>query len=65
MDTYTITKQQALTAFGGNASALARALEITPQAVSQWDEGPIPELHALRLRFVIAPELFGQPEKAA
>jgi len=58
MDT-TITKAQALEAYGGNASALARDLNISPQAVYQWPEGPIPEVHALRLRFVLKPGIFG------
>lgn len=60
MDTYTVNKQQALAAFGGNSSALARVLDITPQAVYQWPDGPIPELHALKLRYVLMPDVFGQ-----
>jgi hypothetical protein len=55
----TISKAEALAAYNGNGSALARALEISPQAVSQWVDGPIPDVHALRLRFVLKPDAFG------
>jgi transposase-like protein len=58
-----ITKDQAIAAYGGNASALARALGITPQAVYQWDDGPIDEGHALKLRFVLKPEVFAPARK--
>jgi hypothetical protein len=51
-----ITKAKAIEAFDGNASALARALKIRPQAIYQWDDGPIPEKQALKLRFDILPE---------
>lgn len=60
MSQITITKEQALAAYDGNGAALARALNITPSAVSQWPEGPIGEVHALKLRFVLKPELFGR-----
>lgn len=47
----TITKRQALAPFGGNCAALARALNIKPQAVQQWpDDDPIPELRQYQLR---------------
>ena len=55
MSDYAITKQQAVAAYGGNASALARALGITPQAIYQWPDGPIDEGHALKLWFVLKP----------
>lgn len=54
-----ITKDQALAAFGGNGAALARALGLTRAAVSAWPDGPIAEGHALKLRFVLRPEIFG------
>lgn len=53
-----ITKEEAVAHFG-TQSALAKALGITKGAVSQWEANkPIPEVHALRLRHVIAPEAF-------
>lgn len=51
-----IDKQKAIAAYGGNASALARALKITPSAIYQWPEGPIPDGPALKLRFVLLPD---------
>lgn len=54
-----ITKDEALAAYGGNASALARALGITPQAIYQWEDGPIAEPHELKLRYVLLPDVFG------
>lgn len=59
MDTHPISKAEAIAAYGGNASKLARALRITPSAVYQWPDGPIDERHALKLRFVLKPEVFG------
>lgn len=59
MSQITITKEQALAAYDGNGAALARALNITPSAVSQWPDGPIGEVHALKLRFLLKPEVFG------
>lgn len=56
MNTPTILKRDAIAAYGGNASALARALGVTPSAVYQWDEGPIDERYALKLVFVLRPE---------
>lgn len=52
-----ITKQQAVEMFGTQAN-LARALGIERSAVSQWADGPIPELQALKIRFVLKPDLF-------
>jgi DNA-binding transcriptional regulator YdaS (Cro superfamily) len=52
-----ITKQQAVEMFGSQAK-LARALGIAKSAVSQWADGPIPELQALKIRFLLKPELF-------
>lgn len=53
-----ITKAEALAAYDGNASALARALLISPQAIYQWPEGPIADVHALKLAFLLKPEIF-------
>lgn len=53
-----ITKETAVSLYKTQAG-LARALGINRQAVHQWPEGkPIPELHALRLRFLLKPEAF-------
>ena len=65
MDDTTITKQEALAAFGGNGAELARAFGLTRQAVSAWPDGPIPEGYALKLRFVLKPEVFGTHAPAA
>lgn len=65
MDVAQITKQQAIQAYGGNASALARALGITPSAIYQWPEGPIAEGYALKLRFVLKADVFGTENGAA
>ncbi|QDH70864.1 Cro/CI family transcriptional regulator [Marilutibacter alkalisoli] len=64
MDIPVISKAQAIEAFGGNAAALARALKITPSAVYQWPDGPIDERHALKLRFVLKPDVFGAVPEA-
>lgn len=60
-----ITKEKAVEAFGSQV-ALARALGITRGAVSQWPAGkPIPEVHALRLKHELRPDIFGpKPEPA-
>ena len=58
MNTPSITKSQAVAAYGGNASALARALGVTPSAVYQWPDGPIDERWALKLAFVLKPGAF-------
>lgn len=53
-----ITKEQAVAHFK-TQTALAEALGVTKGAVSQWKDGePIPENHALKLRYEIAPEAF-------
>lgn len=64
MSQITITKAEAIAAFDGNGAALARALGITASAVSQWPDGPIGEVHALKLRFVLKPDVFGTAEQA-
>lgn len=58
MTTPIITKSQAVAAYDGNASALARALGVTPSAVNQWPEGPINERWALKLAFILKPTAF-------
>lgn len=58
----TITKQQALAAFGGPA-ALAKALGITSQAVSQWGD-TVPRLRAYDLQR-LRPDLFQVGRHAA
>ena len=65
-----ITKAAAIAAYDGNASALARDFGITPQAIYQWPDGPIDEGYALKLRYVLKPDVFGEApsnpaEKAA
>lgn len=45
-------KREAIDQFG-SAVALARALGITKQAVSQWSEEKIPEKQELRIRYVL------------
>ncbi|MCK4621071.1 MAG: hypothetical protein KAT62_02530 [Desulfuromonadales bacterium] len=55
---YSITKEEATRLYGGNQAALARALNIGRAAVSKWPNGPIPELYALRIRFIIFPDRF-------
>jgi len=57
-----ITKERAVGLFGGNQAALARALDIGRAAVSKWPDGPIPEVYALKIRYVLRPEVF---EKSA
>lgn len=64
MDIQPITKAEAIAAYGGNASALARALGITPSAIYQWPEGPVAEVYALKLRFVLKPDVFASPTSA-
>lgn len=59
-----ITKEQAVAVYGGNQAALAKALGITRQAVNAWPSGPIDERHALKLRFVLKPEVFGDQPAA-
>lgn len=59
MNNLQITKAEALDAYGGDVAALARALSITRAAIYQWPAGPIGEVHALKLRFVLKPDVFG------
>lgn len=54
-----ITKSDAIKAYGGNASRLAKALGVTRQAVHKIPDGPLPERWELKLRFVLLPEVFG------
>ena len=56
-----ITKQQIIDYFG-SASAAARKLSITRQALSQWRNDRVPIAHQLRMKFEIAPEKFGDVE---
>jgi len=59
MPTETITRKQAVAAFG-SVVALAKALGISRTAVYLWPENdPIPELQALRLRYELCPDVFG------
>ena len=58
MDIQPITKEEAIAAYEGNASALARDLGITPSAVYQWPDGAIAEGYALKLRFVLKRDHF-------
>jgi transposase-like protein len=59
-----ITKEHALAAYGNIGSDLAKALGITPSAVYQWRDGEaIPNEQALKLRYVLKPEVFGEPAK--
>lgn len=54
-----ILKEEAIAAYAGVGAELARALNITPSAVYQWEDGaPIPDNHALRLRYELKPEVF-------
>lgn len=56
-----ITKSQAIALFK-NASELARRLNITRGAVTNWDDGLIPYDHELYLRFKVCPEYFDNSE---
>lgn len=56
MSKISITKEQAVALYGTQV-ALAKALNITKGAVSQWPDGePIPEKQALLLAYVIRPD---------
>ena len=61
MNIPTITKEEAIAAYSGNAAALAKALGITSSAVYQWSDGFIAERWALKLRFILRPDVFGPP----
>lgn len=50
----TVTKKQAIEAYG-SVAGLADALGITRSAIYQWPDGPIAEVHALRLLYVLRP----------
>lgn len=65
MSTQTISKAEAIAAYEGNGAALARALGITPSAIYQWPDGPIAEGYALKLRFVLKPDVFGMQASEA
>lgn len=58
-----ISKQDAISAYG-TQEALADALGISRTAVTMWsDTKPIPERHALKLQYVLKPELFAEASK--
>lgn len=59
-----ITKAEAIAAYDGNASQLARALGISPQAIYQWPDGEIAESHDLKLRYVLKPGFVWGSDKA-
>jgi DNA-binding transcriptional regulator YdaS (Cro superfamily) len=56
-----LSKQQAIALFA-TAKGLATALGISKSAVSQWSEGPIPEIHDLKIRYELRPEHFRCPD---
>jgi DNA-binding transcriptional regulator YdaS (Cro superfamily) len=59
-----LSKERAVKLFGTQA-ALAKALGITRSAVAQWLPGqPIPEIQAMRIRFVLKPEAFNGKRRA-
>jgi len=51
-----LSKQSVVKMFGSQAK-LAKALGITRAAVAQWGD-IIPEMQAMRIRFVLKPEAF-------
>lgn len=53
-----ITKQEALDAYEGNGAALGRDLGVSRQAVSAMPDGPLDEKYALKLFFVLKPDVF-------
>jgi len=55
-----ITLQQILPHFSGKKAEVARAFDISRQAVNGWKmDAPIPELYELRLRYELMPHVFG------
>lgn len=58
---HTITKEQAIRLFG-SVKSLQTALGLkTHSAIYMWPDGePIPENHALRIRYQLKPEAFDQ-----
>lgn len=53
-----ISKTEAIGMFR-NKAHLAKALGLTRQAIDRWaDDKPIPQKHALAIRFILRPELF-------
>ncbi|GLQ96441.1 hypothetical protein GCM10007863_08590 [Dyella mobilis] len=54
-----IYKHEAVAAYGSQ-QALADALGISRTAVTMWPgEEPIPEVHELKLRYELKPQIFG------
>ncbi len=52
-----LSKKEAIALFS-SAKELAKALGISKSAVSQWQDGPIPDNHDLRIRYELKPEHF-------
>lgn len=60
-----ISKRDAIAAYG-TQQALADALGISRPAVAMWsDDRPIPKEHALRLRYELKPDVFGNVDAKA
>lgn len=60
-----ITKERAIELFG-SPTALAEALGIERANVYMWEDGkPIPQKHALRIRYELKPEAFTRNGKRA
>lgn len=55
-----VSKAKALSLYDGNQAALARALGVSRQYISRLPEGELPEWMALKLRFVLRPDVFGK-----
>lgn len=54
--TIRITKDAALHVYGGKARELARAMNITPSAVSQWGR-LLPAQRSLELQHIVRPDI--------
>lgn len=54
-----ITKAEAIALYP-TQTALAEALGIGKSAVSEWPDGPILEVHDLKLRYELKPEAFAK-----